>query len=546
MPFLPDNSGGSNSTKWGGISGTLSDQTDLQTDLNAKIDHTEKGSAGGVAELNSVGKVPTIQIDIATPADVENSILDKILEASIVTNDVNLSGNSKRKIPSEFATKGYVDSKISSVYRPVGSWNASIGSFPSGGVTLGDTYYVDTAGTVDSVIFHIGDKLSARVDNPSSSTFSGNWSKFDNNDDVSQVFGRTGLVVSQYGDYAATQISYNAIGDISSTNVQDAIGELDNEKLSKNLLGKGELFIGNVSGVAEPLPSGLNGLVLISDSSYASGAYWGSQVNGVGHITYPTGFQVSGGSSSSKDLYINETCTIDQNLSKNSDVSFYTIKGSTSSWFGLGTGSSVPSNISAGSLSSLDFSVLGGGEFQFMTTNAGGEAAAFFQNGNTSGFCNPGDGQALWYYDEDSPSSPVWYITTSGSIQTYSDINRKRNVESINKNNTYEEFRKIDFVSFNWIKDEKMQRLEKKLSKTTDKKEIKYINNCLKSHKSKDLGVIAQQVEKDVKLDNIIIKDLCDDYRFDYKNLSIYAFSVIQELQSIVEKLREDIDKLRK
>lgn len=46
---------------------------------------------------------------------------------------------------------------------------------------------------------------------------------------VDSFNGRTGVVVSQAGDYSAAIVSNNPAGTISSTNVQDAINELDTD-----------------------------------------------------------------------------------------------------------------------------------------------------------------------------------------------------------------------------------------------------------------------------------------------------------------------------
>lgn len=48
--------------------------------------------------------------------------------------------------------------------------------------------------------------------------------------EVTSVFGRSGAVVAQSGDYTATQITNTPAGDISATNVQAALNELDAEK----------------------------------------------------------------------------------------------------------------------------------------------------------------------------------------------------------------------------------------------------------------------------------------------------------------------------
>ncbi len=51
-------------------------------------------------------------------------------------------------------------------------------------------------------------------------------------DAVTSVFGRTGAVIGASGDYTAGQITNVAAGNISSTNLQAAINELDSEKES--------------------------------------------------------------------------------------------------------------------------------------------------------------------------------------------------------------------------------------------------------------------------------------------------------------------------
>lgn len=47
---------------------------------------------------------------------------------------------------------------------------------------------------------------------------------------VTKVFGRTGDVIAQSGDYTASQVTFTPVGNLSSTDVQSAIAELDSEK----------------------------------------------------------------------------------------------------------------------------------------------------------------------------------------------------------------------------------------------------------------------------------------------------------------------------
>ena len=59
------------------------------------------------------------------------------------------------------------------------------------------------------------------------------WQKVDNSESVTSVFGRVGSITAVAGDYSATQITNTAAGSITATTVQDAINELDGEKLAK-------------------------------------------------------------------------------------------------------------------------------------------------------------------------------------------------------------------------------------------------------------------------------------------------------------------------
>lgn len=73
--------------------------------------------------------------------------------------------------------------------------------------------------------------------------------------EVNSVFGRTGIVTAQSGDYTASQVTNTPSGNISSISVQAAINELDSEKqaLNNNLtslsnLGSNGILVKTASG----------------------------------------------------------------------------------------------------------------------------------------------------------------------------------------------------------------------------------------------------------------------------------------------------------
>jgi len=76
-----------------------------------------------------------------------------------------------------------------------GNWDASAGTFPGAGAAqTGWFYTVSVGGTVDSVVFNVGDRLIAIVDNASATVYAANWTILDATDAVTAVDGNTGAI----------------------------------------------------------------------------------------------------------------------------------------------------------------------------------------------------------------------------------------------------------------------------------------------------------------------------------------------------------------
>ncbi len=113
---------------------------------------------------------------------------------------------------------------VASVFGRFGVVEAQAGDYEASEIT--NTPYLSiTAITVQSAINQLEDFINSALSTLStlSSTVSGLVTG------VSSVFGRTGAVTQQTGDYTASQITSTAVGSISSTNVQSAIAELEAE-----------------------------------------------------------------------------------------------------------------------------------------------------------------------------------------------------------------------------------------------------------------------------------------------------------------------------
>lgn len=88
--------------------------------------------------------------------------------------------------------------------------------------TKGYYWKVSVAGTYSGHTYSVGDFI---ISNGTS------WDWCDNVDSITSVFGRTGNVTAQAGDYTAAQVTNTPSGNISATTVQAALNELDSEKL---------------------------------------------------------------------------------------------------------------------------------------------------------------------------------------------------------------------------------------------------------------------------------------------------------------------------
>lgn len=164
---------------------------------------------------------------------IEPDVADLITLSGVAANSTTLGTFTGAIIPDNSTIKAAIqalETEIEAIPSPfyyAGTWSAAtntptLSNLDTG--VQGAVYYVTAAGSVDfgagAISFEIGDKVANNGTT---------WDKWDMTDAVATVFGRTGAVVAQSGDYTASQVTNVPAGTIAATDVQAAINELDGD-----------------------------------------------------------------------------------------------------------------------------------------------------------------------------------------------------------------------------------------------------------------------------------------------------------------------------
>lgn len=215
-------------TELGQLSGITSN---VQTQLDAKIDATEKGAINGVATLDAGGKVPVSQLP--------NSVME---------------------------------------YK--GAWDASTNSptLADGTGNAGDVYRASVAGSQTfggtTYSFGVGDFI----------IYSGSvWEKAPASDAVLSVFGRQGVITAQSGDYNTSQVTESGNLYFTDERAQDAVGSIltDSNTVDFTYNDAGNTITADVKTQLS-ITSDSSGIKLVNDSSTPGNTkYYGTNSSGV-------------------------------------------------------------------------------------------------------------------------------------------------------------------------------------------------------------------------------------------------------------------------
>lgn len=176
---------------------------------------------GGDEDLRITIGTDVFDKTVDTASQVVNTPAGNITSTDIQTA-INELDSEKQALSEKGQANGYTplgaDSKVPSIYLPSFVDDvieyANLAAFPVTGET---------------------GKIYVALDTNKTYRWSGSLYIEISPSEVNSVFGRTGIVTAQSGDYAASQITNTPSGGISATTAQAAINELDSEKADKTI-----------------------------------------------------------------------------------------------------------------------------------------------------------------------------------------------------------------------------------------------------------------------------------------------------------------------
>jgi hypothetical protein len=178
---------------------------------------------------------------------------------AMATNKV--TGVGAPSATTDAANKAYVDALATLVSGALvfkGAWDASAGTFPGAAVAqTGWFYKVSVAGTVNSILFDVGDDIFAIVNNASTSTYASNWLRIEGAVTLAEMQTAAGF---NFGSLAAlSAVTVSLISDASANG--RSLVSASNYAAMKTLLG---------IAVADITDASANGRSLVSASNYAA------------------------------------------------------------------------------------------------------------------------------------------------------------------------------------------------------------------------------------------------------------------------------------
>ena len=183
------------------------------------------GSSGNVVNSDHVHPSDTSKQNIISTPTANNLVTvnssGQVIDSGLSVSTISTTSSDTALLTSK-ATQTAIALAITGSEDLRGGYNASSNTFPTtggtgtgGAINAGNYWYVTVAGTLGGESVPIGSSIRALVNNPGQS--SSNW--LITQDAVNTVFGRTGAITAQTGDYTISQITNGLTNVAPSGNI---------------------------------------------------------------------------------------------------------------------------------------------------------------------------------------------------------------------------------------------------------------------------------------------------------------------------------------
>jgi hypothetical protein len=183
------------------------------------------GTSNNIPKANRVHPSDTSKQNIISTPTTNNLVsvnnVGQVIDSGLSVSTISSTSSDTTLLTSK-ATQAAIANAITSNESLRGGYNASSNVFPINGgtgtgdaINAGDYWYITVAGTLGSEKVVVGSSITALVDTPGQTA--NNWLIIINA--VDSVYGRTGQIVAQNGDYTISQITNGLSNVLSSANI---------------------------------------------------------------------------------------------------------------------------------------------------------------------------------------------------------------------------------------------------------------------------------------------------------------------------------------
>jgi microcystin-dependent protein len=266
------------------------------------------GSSGNAVNSDHVHPSDTSKQNIISTPTANNLVsvnnVGQVIDSGLSVSTISSTSSDTTLLTSK-ATQTAIANAITGSEDLRGGYDASSNLFPTtggtgtgGAINAGNYWYITVAGTLGGELVPVGSSITALVNNPAQTA--SNWLIIQ--DAVNSVFGRTGAITAQTGDYTISQITNGLSNVLSSANI----------------------FVGNSSNISTGVPMSADATISNTGAlTIANNAVTNAKLNTMATNTVKA--NITATSASPQDITIAQLNT---ELSVNTNTQYVTPNGS--------------------------------------------------------------------------------------------------------------------------------------------------------------------------------------------------------------------------